>query len=43
MAASPPIATELVHRRELPLYAKTACEQSQQTNSLFDHLVGARE
>ena len=30
-------------RGERQLRAKTGCEQSQQTNSLFDHLVGAGE
>ena len=30
-------------RGERQLRAKTGCEQSQQTNSLFDHLVGECE
>src|SRR5262249_10049957 len=43
MSASPPIATKLLRRGSPPLRAITSCEQSQQTNSLFDHLVGAGE
>jgi hypothetical protein len=33
----------LLHRGELPVRAKSGCEQPQQTTALFDHLVGAGE
>jgi hypothetical protein len=30
----PPIATELMRRNEMPLCARSGCEQSQQTNAI---------
>src|SRR2546421_2593305 len=41
MSAMPPIATEMIRLGELTRCATTGYEQSQQTRSLFDHLVGA--
>jgi hypothetical protein len=38
-----PRATGDVWRHNMSRRAKTGCEQSQQTISLFDHLVGAGE
>ena len=38
-----PKATELLRRREMTRWAKTGCEQSQQSPRLFDHLVGAQK
>jgi hypothetical protein len=35
-----PKATEVLRRRELTRCATSGSEHSQQTNSLFDHLVG---
>src|SRR5262245_18488476 len=43
MSAMPPRATEQVRRSETPLCAISGCEQSQQTNSLFDLFIGAGE
>ena len=43
MSALPPIATELTRRGSPPLRAKSGREQSQQSNPLFDPLVGAGE
>jgi hypothetical protein len=40
---STPISGAIADIAAPPLSAKTGCEQSQQTNSLFDHLVGAGE
>jgi hypothetical protein len=43
MSAMPPISPELMRPGELTRSAKSGCEQSQQINPLFDHLVGAAE
>ncbi len=43
MSGLPPIATELMQRRELTRCATSGREQPQQTAALFDHLVGAGE
>src|SRR5580704_16745378 len=35
-----PESDRLLHCREMSLWAMSGCEQSQQSSSLFDHLVG---
>jgi hypothetical protein len=42
MSAMPPIATKPVSRSEASRCAKTGCEQSQQRDPSFDHLVSAQ-
>ena len=39
----PPIPTELMRHSKASRGATSGCEQSQQSNSLFDYLVGAGE
>ena len=43
MSALPPKADIALHRSECPLCAKSGREQVQQSNPLFDHLVGTVE
>jgi hypothetical protein len=43
MSAMPPTATESMRRNEMSLCATTGREQAQQTEQLFDHLIGAGE